>query len=444
MRFLIRFLYLMIILALAGCSGGGGGGSEGKSYPLLAGYNIGAPHNYHEAAFQRELAKRDLIVLGLYSGWDNGGKTAAQVVQEIKALNPEIIIGAYTDMTKVSDFEPLDAAYRDKLYAESGPSGLRNWWSYDSAGNRTDWTTDTPGGEWHDTNLTSFVTPDSNGDTWPTWLAKKHHELVFTGNGFDFWFTDNNFWKPRSLADWNLDGTDDSWLELTVQGWWRAGQRAYYDKAKETAPSLYLIANVDNDLSGDFHPKEAEPFNEYKNVLHGAMIENIMGVSWSVETWGTWDRMRQWYYSVYDNLLEPKIVIFQVYGPTTDYQFFRYAFTSCLMNNGYFIYSDTLSFESYTSLPWFDEYDLAGAATTKWLGKAIDPPPVTTWQNGVYRRIFANGMVIVNPKGNGQQTVTVESGYKRIAGTQDPSVNNGQTVTTITLNERDGIIIVKQ
>jgi len=122
------------------------------------------------------------------------------------------------------------------------------------------------------------------------------------------------------------------------------------------------------------------------------------------------------------------------------YQFFRYGFASCLMDDGYFDFSPD---STYDNIAWFDEYDLAGQASTDWLGSAIDPPQYSAWQNGVYRRRFQNGMAIVNPKGNGTQTVRIEEGYSRIAGSQDPAVNNGQQVDTVTLKERDGIILVR-
>ena len=68
---------------------------------------------------------------------------------------------------------------------------------------------------------------------------------------------------------------------------------------------------------------------------------------------------------------------------------------------------------------------------------------LTVWQNGVWRRDFANGIALVNPKGNGPQTVTLETTYKHFSGTQDPSVNNGQSVTSVTLNDRDGVILLR-
>jgi len=52
--------------------------------------------------------------------------------------------------------------------------------------------------------------------------------------------------------------------------------------------------------------------------------------------------------------------------------------------------------------------------------------------------------VLVNPKGNGAQTITLEPGFKRFLGKQAPSVNNGQDVTTITLKDRDGIILLRK
>ena len=77
------------------------------------------------------------------------------------------------------------------------------------------------------------------------------------------------------------------------------------------------------------------------------------------------------------------------------------------------------------------------------MGRAIDPPQSGAWQNGVYRRRFENGMALVNPKGNGTKTVQIEPGYKRFSGSQDSATNNGQVVESVTLRERDGLILVR-
>jgi hypothetical protein len=62
----------------------------------------------------------------------------------------------------------------------------------------------------------------------------------------------------------------------------------------------------------------------------------------------------------------------------------------------------------------------------------------------VWRRDFDNGIALVNPKGNGTQTVTLETAFVKLKGTQDPATNNGQTVTTVTLKDRDGIILMRK
>ncbi|MGH8229800.1 MAG: hypothetical protein ACREU3_18175, partial [Steroidobacteraceae bacterium] len=71
------------------------------------------------------------------------------------------------------------------------------------------------------------------------------------------------------------------------------------------------------------------------------------------------------------------------------------------------------------------------------------PPPTAAWQKGVWRRDFQNGIALVNPKGNGTQTVTLETSYVKLKGSQAPKVNDGSTVTQVTLADRDGIILLR-
>ena len=45
------------------------------------------------------------------------------------------------------------------------------------------------------------------------------------------------------------------------------------------------------------------------------------------------------------------------------------------------------------------------------------------WMQGVWRRDFDNGIVLVNPKGNGSQTVSLGGTFTKLKGTQAPTVN---------------------
>ncbi len=75
-------------------------------------------------------------------------------------------------------------------------------------------------------------------------------------------------------------------------------------------------------------------------------------------------------------------------------------------------------------------------------GPAMAKPPVAQWKDGVWRRDFANGIALVNPAKE-PVTITLEPGCRRLRGQQDPGMNNGDTVNSLTLNPKDGIILQK-
>jgi hypothetical protein len=417
----------------------GDAGPPAATFPRLGGMLIGNPKNYDEPAYQKQIARLDVVVLGMYVGWARGGKTPATVVKEIKALNPKIRLANYTVMTEASRTATSATEYKvTKLGAEKGPGGVGDWWARDNTGAHVDWS----GGAYNawDTNLTLLTTPDSSGDHYPEWLAGADYERLLKGTGLDVWYCDNNFWRPRTDADWNRDGTNDDRNDVKVRNWYRDGQRAYYDRAKKLAPSMLLMGNTDNDLSGDVHPLGADKFTQFSGVLNAAFIEHVIGKSWSVETYRGFKPVLDWYREVKTNLLDPRIVVIDAFLESkTDYQTLRYALSLALLDDGYFSAST-----DYNEIVWYDEFDLAGKATTGWLGAAVDPPPAAPYEKGVWRRRFANGMALVNPKGNGAQTVTIGAGYRKILGTQAPTINDGSKVTTVTLADRDGILLVTE
>ena len=59
----------------------------------------------------------------------------------------------------------------------------------------------------------------------------------------------------------------------------------------------------------------------------------------------------------------------------------------------------------------------------------------------VYRRDFARGIALVNPS---ETTVTVPLGgsYRKIQGTQEPTVNDGALVSAVTLSPKDGLVLL--
>jgi len=128
----------------------------------------------------------------------------------------------------------------------------------------------------------------------------------------------------------------------------------------------------------------------------------------------------------------------------SDYRWNRYGLCSALMDNGYYSVSDGDKGGYSGPLLWFDEFQGGEINKVGYLGYPVDPPQTSAWSQGVYRREFDNGLVLVNPKGNGTRTVNVGSGWKRISGKQDPVHNNGQVVTSLTLSDQDGIILIRE
>jgi Hypothetical glycosyl hydrolase family 15 len=412
--------------------------STGPSFPLINCMAFGGI-NYGDPTFSANVAKHDLAILGVYVGWGN----SAAVVNNIKAINPNILLGNYTSLNELH-VTGADADLIAKVTSERGPNGVGDWWAYDHTGAHV---SSYPGND--TVNYTELTTPDANGYHWPEWLARRDSSAsgaIGDGAAWDMWFCDNNFYRPRVTADWNRDGVDEApgaTSASTSDAWSRNGELAYYNTAKSLRPNMYIVANSDSDLSGVAYPPNYGPFPEYKNVLHGAMLEALIGETWSAESRGGFSWMMSWYHGVFTNLLAPKIVIFNLHhNVSTDYQTLRYALSACLMDNGYFQSNNSSGYT--TQFMWYDEYDCAGTKSSKWLGKAIDPPQTAPWSNGVYMRRFTGGLALCNPKGNGSQIVTPPSGYTRFSGTQAPTINNGAAVTgTVTLADRDGLLLVK-
>ena len=416
------------------------GQSFKETYPRIARFDMRNSNDLGDPEFRQRLARHDILVLGTWRGFSVTDNVTGErlrlrdVVVDIKNRaqsigNRGILVGKYTNINE-SGNNPDNSASRDKwdkLHSETGPGYPRNndWYARDKNGEHTG----TWPGSWL-TNVTDFVQRDANGDTYSEWVVRRDYDLFFRDTPeLDLWFFDNWFYRPRVDADWDGDGVDDDRNDPAVRTYFRQGYRDALDRARELAPGMVFMGNADGDAPSN-NGMLTEP--EYRGQLT-AIHEGAMGQDWSAETWGGWKMMMRQYQTTIFNA-QHNVAIMNVKGDEHDYAMMRYGLASCLLDNGYYYYS--LSDRTYTANFWFDEYDID-------LGRAIDPPQFDEWQNGVYRRRFENGMAIVNPKGNGTRTVQIGPGYKRFSGTQDPSTNNGQVAESVTLGERDGLILVR-
>ena len=402
-----------------------------ETYPKIGMMEIGGNRRESNPDYRQTQSKADILILGMWhkfrvnddvSGISMGvGDVVRDIKRRADAVNHPILIAKYTNFMESTG----EGESATKIESEVGPRGS-DWWVYDAdTGERVSTFKNN-----YNINITDHTTPDENGDRYPEWKAVKYYENFYRDiPELNLWFIDNWFYRPRTnRADWDGNGTNDSKNSAQVRHDYQIGLLRALTRIKELQPNIHVIGNVDGEpgVGGAL----SEP--AYSGKL-GGFMEGAIGVNYSIETWSTWEKMMLNWHTLANNSKD-ELAIFGVQGEADDYQLMRYGLTSALMNNGY--YNFTSYDRQYRDALWFDEYDVN-------LGKAISLPQYRPWKEGVYRRDFEYGIVLVNPKGNNFKTITIESGYKHFLGTQDSIMNNGQKVTEVTLNTRDGVILLK-
>lgn len=366
---------------------------------------------------QAQLAKYDIVILGFRPKWEQTTRVPIQsVVKSIKKLNPDILLGNYSILSEAC------IEYKDVTKERTAILDMQQWWLTKADGTKVSLNPKTCRLE---INFTEFAKPDALGRRYPEWAADWFYREYYAGvPEFDFWYFDAvRFRTWIKEADWKEFGENQRGDDSTLWPAYRRGQVAHFKEAQRLSPDMLFMANTDNSLSSP----------EYKGVLDAAFLECLMGKQWSFESRNGWHSMMNFYRSISTNLRGPRTTVFGVCGNPNDYQFFRYSFASSLMGNGYFSFANS---ETYGIPPWFDEYNVD-------LGRAMEVPPLAPTKNGLFKRTFENGLVLVNPTSKPLR-FTVPPGYRHIYGQQDSSVNNGQSVTEVIISSKDGLLLLKQ
>lgn len=390
------------------------------SYPRLGGYLISGPFSYDDPAYQRQIAKLDMVVLNMWPGWASSTSSREGVIANIKNLNPEMRVFQYYDNNELANPAPAPFRPVEQKANEMG------WWLYLNGGSGV-----RVNSAWQDfvsLNTTQFTPRDSTGKNFLEWNAQwvldNYSRPVPSSDGL---FIDNVFWRPRINGDWNRDGITDDKNNPTVQQWFRDGYKRYFSLLDAGQVGKYNLGNL-----ADWGANEAN-LTGYTNIVSGGVFEFAIGMGFSVESWASYSDFLKYYRKIMANVAAPKFVIFHQVGGGTDFQAMRYGLATCLMDEGYFHYAVD---DKRNRVDWFDEFDHD-------LGMPLTAPPATAWRDGVFRRDFENGIALVNPKGNGARTIQLDGTFRKIPGTQDPAVNSGQTVTQVTLKDRDGLILLR-
>lgn len=405
-----------------------------QAFPRLAGIQIGRnpyPKKHNDPEYARQIAKLDVAVLSQFA--------QDETALSIKQLNPDILLGRYTNIVEVFQGACCDhEIWRDKLARERGPNPDVH----------PDWYVRTPNtgerievwpGTWR-VNITDYVRPDSNGDTWVDYRVKYDYQTWFKNEVWDIWYSDVVDHQPR-WRDKSGTYSGDRATQLEEIAAYRRAHRRHWDGIYAARPGTIVMVNYNwhryQESQGKFD------LDVYNKGVQAGLFEHAMRSP--PRPGSKWELTYKWYRWSESYLKDPPLLIFHVQGPRDDYQFVRYSFATALMGNGFYKFSPNDEYY-FGTVEWFDEFDLAGTADTSWLGLAITPPPEKPWQNGVYRRDFENGIALVNSHNNDPQTVTIgaDENLRRFLGKQDPAVNNGQPARQITLKAGDGILLVRE
>jgi hypothetical protein len=109
----------------------------------------------------------------------------------------------------------------------------------------------------------------------------------------------------------------------------------------------------------------------------------------------------------------------------------RYGLTLAMMADTYFMAMDGR---------WYDEYWGGALNQRGYLGQPTGA--AVKLASGVWRRDFEHGVALMNGSGS-SKTVDLGGSFRKLTGTQDPTVNNGATVSSVSIADNDGLILLR-
>jgi hypothetical protein len=393
------------------------------NYPRLANYFL-KPSLSEERI--NGLKRWDVLILDAELGhYDPSG------LNSIKAQNPNVVLLPYVDtmLARKRGSYRWDGRYNYAKLLAAEASGSPGWWLYDQYGNQIS--------TWVDNlNLNlSDSSPTYNGLRWSDFLAELAGDQIIRDYPWDGVFYDDAHQYASWLNDGNLDLNNDGAKDTSsyIDQHWGSGLNNLFAKTRQYAgPGALIIGNGAYTLY---------------NYGNGRLFENFPRF-WSG---ATWDSTMQEYFAWQSKGLSPQLQVLNGNNRNAGDQFsniknMRFTLASALLGDGYFSYDYGSS--SHGQLWWYDEYsvDANGNATGDDRGKGYLGQPIGAAQklsNGTWRRDFDRGIVLVNPTSQ-SQTLSLEKTYKKIKGTQAPSINDGSLVNTITLSGEDGVILLSQ
>jgi hypothetical protein len=384
-----------------------------------------------------DLARYDLVVMD--SDWAN--RVDRQIFSDLRQLNPDIILLAYVNLIDYPVRLGSSGYWTDR-YA------LWQYWAPTFSTFPAGWLARTADGdsvsEWPNSLMTNLadVAPRVNGRLYSEYAANWVNEQVWSTGLWDGIFLD--VWGDRIYSadhdSWDVDGdgTDDPDSAIYGPGGpWERGVTRAEQIMRAEMPGAILVGNGDRTLRDQ--------------MLNGLAFESFADFRADRDPNGHIARYLR--LTVDPNHRRPGITLTinqrrTTAGSAQDYRNARFFFTATLLQDGFWAPMG----QDYGELAYYDEMDGAGLGPG-YLGQAVVADPtserITAWYSGgvgavapgVVRRDFEHGIVLNNSSME-PRFVNLYGTFRKLRGSQDPSVNDGELVTSVTVPAHDGLVLL--
>lgn len=361
----------------------------------------------------RELSRYDVVILDM-----NAQNTNPTLAGELRELNPDIVILAYTS--------PIE--YPRERLSEVEPSG-RGLWHELGVGLSDDWILKTYQGKtvsfWPGNAAMNLSRPDAKGKTYAAHLGDFLSDRVLATGYWDGLLFDT-VWQNVSWFDENIDSNGDGQKDTRQQldEAWYQGQQALWSRLRERAGQDYLLVT-----NGD---------GQFSQLNNGRMFESFP------EYWeGGWTGSVQRYFDTERGGFSPRLNIVNSdtdnSGNFLNYAAMRFGLTTTLLANGYYNFDYGTQDRSFT--PYYDEFEVSLGRP---VGSAFNLSDVTksSVSTGLWRRDFEQGVTLVNSS-SVTRTYVLPGEFETVHGKQDPYTNNGRVVSRVTIPPLDGQLLLR-
>jgi len=365
----------------------------------------------------RDLARWDVIVLDMEVAQNTPREFAL-----LRSLNPSAKLLAYVTSQEIrrdAAEHPqapmrrrLAARISDHWYLRSATGDRVSWWPQT-------WLLDVTDRGWTDA-LASFVADDIASD--PRWDGILYDNLW----GGASWLS------SRGVGSIDLDDDRSADSAETMDTRWEAGVRALLTETRRRARPGFLITG-----NGDAR---------YAELTNGILFEHFPDT-----TAGDWSASMRAYFRVLERAVDPVITIVNVNTRNTgaqDPRQIRFGLTSTLLGGGF--YSFDFGDLEHAQRWWYDAYEVAlgepiggpvRIADVRAASLATNPIAAEGFRPGVYRRDYAQGLVLVNSTDR-EQRVQFDEEFELAVGTATSS-GERRITSEVVLPPQDGAILLR-